>query len=148
MKELCTGFSNISLLISKRYHIEVKFFLAGVLNTAVGLAAYPLIYFFTYPLNLHYFLILIFSQSLGIIFSFLTNKFLVFQTSGNYLSEIRKFLTIHLIYFFVNLVALPALVELAGMDPVWAQTLFAAVIIMTSYFWHSRITFNSGKAKS
>jgi putative flippase GtrA len=94
-------------------------------------------------MKLHYLVILIMSQVLCISSAFLTSKFLVFRTSGNYLRETGKFLTFHLTYFLVNLAALPALVEFVGMNPVWAQTLFAVLIIVTSYFWHSRITFSS-----
>jgi putative flippase GtrA len=75
-------------------------------------------------------------------FSYLTNKFLVFRTVGNYLRESAKFALFHLSYFLVNLLALPFLVEIVGMSPVWGQTLFAVAVIITSYFWHSNITFS------
>lgn len=129
--------------LANRHETKVRFLLAGALNTAIGLAVYPALYFLAAPLKLHYLVILTISQVICITFAFLTNKFLVFQTSGNYLRESGKFLTFHLSYFLVNLVALPALVELVGMNPVWAQTLFAVLVIVTSYFWHSRITFST-----
>lgn len=131
--------------LASRHQTKVRFLLAGALNTIIGLAAYPGLYFLAAPLNLHYLTVLAVSQVVCIAFAFLTNKFLVFRTSGNYLRESGKFLTFHLAYFLVNLAALPALVELAGMKPVWAQTLFAVLVIVTSYFWHSRITFSSSK---
>lgn len=136
---------DVGLSITRRHETKVRFLMAGALNTAIGLAAYPALYFFTAPLNLHYLTILTISQVACIAFAFLTNKFLVFRTTGNYLRESGKFLTFHLSYFLLNLAALPALVELAGMKPVWAQTLFAVLVIVTSYFWHSRITFLSSK---
>ena len=71
---------------------------------------------------------------------------MVFRTSGNHFNELAKFLTIHIFYFLINLAVLPALVELAGLNPMLAQTLFAGFITLTSYFWHSRITFISFKA--
>lgn len=128
-----------------RHQVKVRFLMAGALNTAIGLAVYPALYFLAAPLKLHYLVILAISQVLCVTFAFLTSKFLVFRTSGNYLRESGKFLTFHLSYFLVNLAALPALVELVGMNPVWAQTLFAVLVIVTSYFWHSRITFSSPK---
>jgi len=136
---------DIGLGIVRRNQTKVRFLLAGALNTAIGLAVYPGLFFLAAPLKLHYLTILAVSQLMCIAFAFLTNKFLVFRTAGNYLREFGKFLTFHLSYFLVNLAALPALVELAGMDPVWAQTLFAVLVIVTSYFWHSRITFSSSK---
>ena len=137
---------DIVLRLAEKHETKLRFFLAGGLNTVVGLSIYPILYLITASLKFHYLFILFISQALCIIFSFLTNKFMVFRTSGNYLPEIRKFLTIHLFYFVLNLIFLPALVELGGMNPVWAQTLFAVFIIVTSYFWYSRFTFISFKA--
>lgn len=130
---------------ANQHKIKIRFLLAGALNTVIGLAVYPALFFLAAPLKLHYLVILTISQVLCITFAFLTNKFLVFKTSGNYLQESGKFLTFHLSYFLVNLAALPALVEFAGMNPIWAQTLFAVLVIITSYFWHSRITFSPSK---
>lgn len=131
--------------LAGRHQTKVRFLLAGALNTAIGLAVYPALYFLAAPLRLHYLTILVISQVVCVTVAFLTNKFLVFRTSGNYLRESGKFVLFHLSYFLVNLAALPALVEFAGMNPVWAQTLFAVLVIVTSYFWHSRITFSSTK---
>lgn len=128
-----------------QHQTKIRFLLAGVLNTVIGLVGYPTLYFLLTPLHLHYLSILTISQVLCVTFAFLTNKFFVFRTFGNYLREFGKFVTFHLSYFLVNLVVLPSLVELAGMNPVWAQTLFAVLVIVTSYFWHSRITFSSAQ---
>jgi putative flippase GtrA len=125
----------------RRHETKVRFLLAGALNTVVGLAAYPTLFFLLAPLKLHYMVVLGITQVTCIAFSFLTNKFLVFRTVGNYLRESGKFVLFHLSYFLVNLVALPLLVEIFGMSPVWGQTLFAVAVIVTSYFWHSNITF-------
>lgn len=120
---------------------KIRFLFAGALNTVIGLSVYPILFFLLRPMRLHYLVILTFSQIICISFAYLTNKFLVFKTSGNYLKESGKFLTFHLIYYLINLAVLPMLVEFGGMKPVWAQTLFAMLVIVTSYFWHSRITF-------
>jgi putative flippase GtrA len=123
------------------HETKVRFLLAGALNTVFGLAAYPTFFFLLAPLKLHYMVVLGITQVTCVAFSYLTNKFLVFQTVGNYLRESGKFVLFHLSYFLVNLIALPLLVEIFGMSPVWGQTLFAVAVIITSYFWHSNITF-------
>jgi putative flippase GtrA len=120
----------------REHETKVRFLLVGGLNTVFGLAIYP---------ALHYLSILIVSQIISITFAFFTTKHLVFRTTGGYLCEYGKFATFHLSYLLANLAALPALVELVGMHPVWAQTLFAVLVIITSYFWHSRITFYQAK---
>ena len=47
----------------------------------------------------------------------------------------------------IALERLPVLVEVIGMSPVWGQTLFAVAVIITSYFWHSNVTFAPSSAK-
>jgi putative flippase GtrA len=131
----------------RRHETKVRFLLAGALNTVVGLAAYPVLFFLLAPLKLHYMVVLGITQVTCVAFSYLTNKFLVFRTVGNYLRESGKFVLFHLSYFLVNLVALPVLVEVIGMSPVWGQTLFAVAVIITSYFWHSNVTFAPSSAK-
>jgi putative flippase GtrA len=131
--------------LAEQHQIKIRFLLVGAMNTVVGLSVFPILYFLTAPVGFHYLGILTISQALCVTFSFLTSKFLVFRTTGGYLREFGKYVTFHLSYFLVNLAALPALVELAGMNPVWAQTLFAVLVIVSSYFWHSRITFSMTK---
>ncbi|MCP3384590.1 GtrA family protein [Bradyrhizobium sp. CCGUVB4N] len=125
----------------RQHETKIRFLLAGALNTAFGLAAYPSLFFLLAPLKLHYMVVLGITQVTCVTFSYLTNKFLVFRTSGNYLRESGKFASFHLGYFLLNLVALPFLVEVMGASPVCGQTFFAFAVVVTSYFWHSRITF-------
>lgn len=125
----------------RRHETKIRFLLAGGLNTAFGLTAYPVFFFLLKPVQLHYMVVLAITQLTCIAFSYLTNKFLVFRTKGDYLRETSRFILFHASYFAVNLAALPVLVEIVGLPPVWAQTSFAVAVIVTSYFWHSRITF-------
>jgi putative flippase GtrA len=131
----------------RRHKTKVRFLLAGALNTVVGLVTYPALFFLLAPLKLHYMVVLGITQVACVAFSYLTNKFLVFRTAGNYLRESGKFVLFHLSNFLVNLVALPFLVEIVGMSPVLGQTLFAVAVIITSYFWHSKITFAPASVK-
>ena len=136
---------NIGLSLFKSHETKVRFLLVGALNTVVGLSVFPLLFFLIPPEEIQYLYILTISHLICISFSFVTNKLLVFQTSGNHMSELTKFILFHILNFLMNLVMLPLLVEVAGMHPVWAQALFTSAVIMTSYFWHSRITFIASK---
>lgn len=131
------------LHLINRHQIKVRFLFTGALNTIVGLAVYPAIFFLFKSFQLHYLTILTISQVVCVTFAFLTTKFMVFRTSGNYLREFSKFGTFHLSIYLINLVVLPVLVECTGMSPVWAQLSFTIVVIVSSYFWHSRITFSN-----
>jgi putative flippase GtrA len=128
---------------AQRHGQKVRYLLAGGLNTAVGLGIYPALYFGLAWLQLHYLVVLGASQVFSIGFAYLTNKFLVFRTKGNYVSETLKFIAFHLAYFLLNLVVLRFLVEHLQIPPVWGQLGFAVLIIITSYLWHSKITFST-----
>jgi putative flippase GtrA len=93
------------------------------------------------PLKIHYTIVLVISNVICVAFAYLTNKFLVFRTLGNYLREFSRFVAFHLSHLLLNLVAVPMLVELGGISPIVAQPAFAVVVVVTSYFWHRHITF-------
>ena len=149
-----------------RHQTKIRFLLTGILNTGFGLGAYPALYYLLANekipemvlmvmqklpyLNIvmtipYYLIILTISQIVCIMFAFLTNKFLVFRTQGNYGKEFIKFVIFHFSYFLINLAALPVLVVSVGLNPVIAQTSFAVMVVVSSYFWHSRITFSTKK---
>lgn len=136
-----------AIRLAKQHETKIRFGAAGVVNTAFGLAIFPILFFSLAFLKLHYLIILTISQALSVTLAFVTNKFWVFRTKGNYLREYGKFVLFHLTYFVVNLFALPFLVEVVKIPPVWAQSGFAVAVIVSSYVWHSRITFSSNGAK-
>ncbi len=127
--------------IIKNNETKVRFLITGVLNSLFGLIMFPFFFYLLEDYKLHYLIILTISQFVCIIFAYLTNKFLVFKTKGNYIPEFLKFITFHISHFGINLIALPILVEFFGLQPVVAQVFFAIMVIISSYFWQSRITF-------
>jgi putative flippase GtrA len=124
-----------------KHQIKIRFLFVGGINTFFGLALYPVLYYFLQSYQIHYLLILILTQIISIFFSFITNKFLVFKTQKNFFSEFLKFSTFYVLYFIINVIFLPIAVELLHFNPVVAQTSFAFLIILSSYFWHNQITF-------
>ena len=124
---------------------KIRFLIAGVINTVVGLGMYPLLYMILNPKGVGYIGVLFLAQLVCITFSFVSNKFFVFKTQGNFRNEYVKFFSFHGIYFAINLAALPALVEIFKLNPMIAQTIFSIFIIVTSYFWHNAVTFKASK---
>ena len=127
-------------LIAK-HRSKIDYLLVGGVNTAIGLSAFPALYFLTKPYNPHYMIVLAVSQVFCVTAAFFIYKHLVFRTKGNYLSEYMKFSAFYSAYFVINLMVMPILVEVAGMNPVKSQILISIGIIISSYFWHSKITF-------
>jgi len=119
----------------------VRFLLAGGLNTLVGLSAYPLLLWISPWFHAHYLVALAIVQVLCLLFAFSTYKFGVFRTRNNIVSEFWKFSSYYLLNYAANWLALPLLVEVGKIPPIYAQFGFALCVIVGSYFWHSNITF-------
>lgn len=131
-----------------RHQTKARFLLVGGFNTLLGLSLFPLLYWLLIPRGLHYLEIWFFSQTICIFTAFLTNKYWVFRTSGNYKEEFFKFASFHFTIMLINLMALPLLVNLLDINPVIAQTLFALCVIFSSYFWYSQITFKKRRTSN
>jgi len=133
--------------LAERGHRPLRFLLAAAANTAFGLAIYPLLLFAVPALRAHYMIGLGIAQVAGVCFAFSTYKLGVFRTRGNVGREFGAFSTFYLINYAMNWAALPLLVELARIPPVIAQLGFTAIVMVGSYFWHSRISFRAGAAR-
>jgi putative flippase GtrA len=125
-----------------RHETKLRFIMVGGFNTLFGLAAYPVLFFVLKPLHLHYLVVLVLAYCVCIVFSFSTIKLLVFRTKGQQGREFGRFVTFNVLYLLLNLLALPVLVEFLGLSPVWGQMMFATLLVVSSYFWHSHITFS------
>lgn len=119
----------------------LRFLIAGGVNTAVGLAFYPLLLWTVPLLRTHYLIALLIAQACCLCFAYATYKFGVFRTRGNVLREFATFSSYYLFNYAANWAALPLLVELAGIHPVLAQTGFTVLLVIGSWFWHNHITF-------
>jgi putative flippase GtrA len=121
----------------------LRFMLAGAVNTAFGLAIYPLLLWSVPTLHTHYLIALGVAQAISLCFAFATYKIGVFRTRGNVAREFGTFSSFYLFNYAANWAALPLLVELGGIPPIIAQLGFTAMLILGSWFWHSRVTFRS-----
>ncbi len=123
----------------------LRFLVAGAANTAFGLSIYPLLLWSVPAFSTHYMVALGVAQVVSLCFAFATYKLGVFRTRGNIAREFGAFSGFYLFNYAANWAALPLLVELAGIPPVIAQLGFTIVLIATSWFWHSRVTFRGGR---
>lgn len=121
----------------------LRFALAGGINTLFGLAIFPVLLWSFDDLHRRYMLGLVIAQALSLCFAFTVYKLTVFRTRNGAIGEFSRFLPFYLANYVVNWFALPALVKGAGVDPIIAQTGFSIVLMIGSYFWHSRITFRA-----
>lgn len=121
----------------------LRFALAGAANTAFGLSFYPALLWGVPLLRTHYLVALGIAQVVCLCFAYATYKLGVFRTRGNFLREFSTFSSFYLFNYAANWAALPMLVEWGRVPPAIAQLGFNAVVIVGSYFWHSRVTFRT-----
>jgi putative flippase GtrA len=134
--------ASISGLISRNER-KLRFALGGLVNTIFGLTIYPLLLLSFGILRQHYMIGLAIAQATSLCFAFMVYKWGVFKTRANIAREFWTFSSFYLVNYVLNWLALPLLVELAQIPPIWAQMIFSAILIVGSYFWHSRLTFRS-----
>ncbi len=130
------------------HETKARFVGAGALNTVFGLTIFPILMWTLGPRGLHYMAALVIAQFVSVIFAYFTQKFLVFRTKGNYFRELRRFSMFYIYNFAFNLVTLPIMVEGLHIRPIFAQFFLSIIVIITSYFWHSRITFKPPEISS
>ena len=123
----------------------LRFAAAGAANTVFGLGIYPLLLWAVPVFHTHYLIALGIAQAVSLCFAFTTYKLGVFRTRGNLVREFGAFASFYLANYAANWIILPILVEIGGVPPVIAQLGFAFVIIVTSWFWHSRVTFRTAE---
>ncbi|WP_447763250.1 GtrA family protein [Sphingopyxis panaciterrae] len=119
----------------------LRFLVAGGLNTAFGLAFYPLLLWSVPYFRTRYMIALGIAQAVCLCFAFATYKLGVFRTRGNILREFAAFSGFYLFNYAANWAALPLLVEFGGMSPIAAQLGFTLLLVVGSWFWHNRVTF-------
>ena len=129
--------------LTARGQRPLRFALAGALNTAFGLTFYPMLLWLFPLLRIHYLLALGISQAVCLCFAYGTYKFGVFRTRGNVAREFSAFSSFYLLNFAANWLALPLLVEFGRVSPIVAQFGFSLIVMVGSYFWHSRVTFRA-----
>jgi len=134
--------------LASRNGRPLRFAAAGVVNTLFGLSIYPLLLSLSPTLHRHYLIGLAIAQATSLCFAFGTYKWAVFRTHANVFREFGKFCSFYVINYAANWLALPLLVEGAGVPPVVGQFGFSLVVMIGSYFWHSRLTFRpTGKSR-
>ncbi len=120
-----------------------RFVFAGMLNTGFGLAIYPLLLWSLPVLRTHYLGALMIAQAVSILFAYSTYKLSVFRTRANVAREFGMFSSFYVIASVINWAALPFAVEVLHIAPIPAQLGFSFILMVASYFWHSRITFRT-----
>lgn len=110
-----------------RFPQKLRFLLVGGYNTVFSYALYALFIYIGITAQLALFL----SFLLSSINSYITQKFYVFNTKGNYLSEYVKCLFTWFGSYLINAILLETLMRLMHLNPYLAE--FIALVLITVY---------------
>lgn len=120
----------------------IRYITVGIWNTLFSYAAFIFLYFLTNSW-LHYMLILVLSQIVGLTNAYVCYKLLVFKTKGNIVREYFRFYVVYGSTFIVNLLLIALFVEALGINPVISQGVIAIIVVTIAYFGHSHFSFNN-----
>jgi putative flippase GtrA len=126
----------------KKHEQKFKFLLAGIWNTIFGFGLFTAL-FYLLP-AVHYLIIAIISTVIGTTNAYISYKFFVFRTKGNYLKEYLRFYVVYGVAIALNLVTLPIMVEILHIHPVVAQGLSIFITFLVSYNGHKHFSFKAG----
>jgi putative flippase GtrA len=131
-----------------RHKVKLKFLAVGMWNTLFGLAIFAALYQLTRRLfSIDYFsytLSQVVSTILAIINAYICHKYITFQsrtTGKKMILEFLRFSTTYFAVFVLGLIIMPFLIEILKMTPIVANLVFNIIVIITSYFGHSRFSF-------
>lgn len=121
---------------------KIRYVLVGIWNTIFSYLAFVFLYFFLKE-KLHYVLILVVSQIVGLTNAYVCYKLFVFKTKGNVIREYFRFYLVYGSTFLVNLILIFIFVEVLGASPLISQAVIALIVVTMAYVGHSRFSFNS-----
>lgn len=85
------------------------------------------------------------TQVLNPLFAFVMHRRIVFRVRGHVLRDLARFETVYLSALGINIVAVPALVEL-GIHRILAGAIIVACTTLLSYFGHRHFSFRRSAA--
>ncbi len=119
---------------------KTKYLIVGAWNTFFGVSCFLVLNLFLKQ-TVHYIGILTVSYIISITNNFLSYKFFVFKSKGNYLREYLKFYVVYASTFLINIVLMAAFKEVFKMSTQVSFLVTFALVTMVSYLGHKRYTF-------
>lgn len=120
---------------------RIRFIIVGAINTIVGYGTFAIMVF----VNAHYLVANVCSTVVGVICSYVLNKYFTFHSRGKSIMEICRFISVYLFSFSVGNLVLLAAVEWMKLSPYLAGGINLVITTIISWFGHKYFSFkNSG----
>lgn len=121
---------------------RVSFLLVGGINTLIGFGIYTLLTVWVFhDLKFGYLISLVISYAVGITIGYFLYRRFVYKVNGKIFSDFVKFTSVYLFSITLNLILLPAFVQLTPIGPVLAQAMVLVITTLVSYFGHGYFSF-------
>jgi len=121
-------------------HKEVRFFIVGGINTAVGYTAFVLFVF----IGFQYLIANTLATIIGIINSYLWNRFFTFKSKGKAMSEIVRFSLVYATSYCISMLFLYLIVDRLSVNIYIAGALNIIITTIISWFGHKNFSFKNG----
>lgn len=129
---------------------RAAFLLVGGVNTVVGF-----LWFVVFQLTVGawlgdwgYMVAFVLAHIASVLCAFYLYRRLVFRVRGHLWLDLARFEVVQLTAFGINLVALPVLVQAAGIPPIPANAIITVVTVTVSYFAHQYFSFRRKESDS
>jgi putative flippase GtrA len=127
-------------LIRTRIHSKhVKFVVIGIYNTLFGYAVFAALHL-SLP-HVNYMLVLIVSRELSVVSAFIAYRLFVFKVKGPIVPDFLRFWMVYSGALVINLIALPFLVQVVGLDVLVAQALTVSLMVISTWIGHNHFSF-------
>jgi putative flippase GtrA len=122
---------------------RVRFLAVGGVNTVVGYLIYAVLAQWVFAqVFLGYLISLAISYAISITLAFVLYRRFVFVVRGNVVVDFVRFVGVYAVSIAANVVALPVLVEIAGLNPLLAQAVVLVVTTIISFVGHKYFSFH------
>jgi putative flippase GtrA len=111
----------------------------GLYNTAFGYAVFAAMHLGLPHLN--YMFVLIVSRELSVVSAFIAYRLFVFKVRGPLAPDFIRFWMIYSGALVLNLLALPFLVELVGINVLLAQAITVTLMVVSTWIGHNNFSF-------
>jgi putative flippase GtrA len=120
--------------------VKIRFLIAGSYNTAFGYILFCLLQF-KFKDSLHYLIILVIGHIISVFNSFVTLKYLVFNSKQSFIKEYFKVNIVYLGYLILNAFFLYILKDLLKVNIYIAQFICIITLVGASYLSHKYFSF-------
>lgn len=129
---------NIKVLLSDLLKRKgVRFLIVGAINTAVGYGSYAVLI----SIGLQYLIANTLATIIGVINSYLWNRFFTFKSKGKAMSEIVRFSLVYATSYCISMLFLYLIVGRLGVNVYIAGALNIIITTIISWFGHKNFSF-------